>query len=184
MSAIAQLLAAVNTGMAPMPPTPSVLETPMPQSGGKCQHHSYNQSAPTCKGQQPDEEEAVHDEEVMEECPWWKCKEGKALKESWKEAFSKESNLIKVARWVYLKTHQANFEQEGSYDLYSISHQMATSTNLLNAEVYEVQETWGSQKDLKAINWVARTLPKDIHFFGLSHPWSHQRSWASRASIP
>ena len=46
-----------------------------------------------------------------------KCKEGKVLKEPRREAFSKESHIMKVARQVYQRTHQANFEQEGSYDL-------------------------------------------------------------------
>ena len=70
---------------------------------------------------------------------------------------------MKAARWAYQKAHWANFEQEGSYNLPSVFHQMAISTNLLSTKIYEVQETWGGQKDLRA---------------------THQRSWASRASIP
>ena len=81
-----------------------------------------------------------------------------------------EVNIIKVARWVYQKAHQANFEQEGSYDLSSISCQMATSTNLLNAEVYKLQETWGGWKDLRTTNLAARASPKDIHFFQIISP--------------
>ena len=73
-------------------------------------------------------------------------------------------------RWVYQKTHQANFKQEGSYDLSSVFCQMATSTNLLDTEVYEVQESWGSQRDLKTTNQVASTLPKDIHFLQIASP--------------
>ena len=85
----------------------------MSQAGGKCQCHSSDQSAPTPKEPRQDEEEAVDDEEAPEECPCRKCKEGKAMKEPRKEAFSKESNIKKVARWFYQKTHWANFEQEG-----------------------------------------------------------------------
>ena len=66
------------------------------------------------------------------------------MKEPWREAFSKESDVVQVARWAYQKPHQANFEQEGSYDLSSIFCQMAISTNLLSTKVYEVQETWVS----------------------------------------
>ena len=58
-----------------------------------------------------------------------------------REAFSKECDVIKAARWDYQKAHQANFEQEGSYDLSSIFCQMAALSNVLNIEVYEVQET-------------------------------------------
>ena len=77
---------------------------------------------------------------------------------------------MKVARWIYQKAHQANFEQEGLYNLSSIFYQMATSTNLLNSKVYEVQETWVAKKDLRAANWAARASPKDINFFQIISP--------------
>ena len=163
ISATAQLWAVAGTGMAQMPPTPSASETLMLQSGGICQCLSSNQTAPTCKEPQPDKEEVIDDEELTEECPW---KKWKALK----EAFSKESNLIKAARWPYLKTHHANFKQEGSYDLSSIFHQIVASTNLLDAKVFQVQETWDGRRNLKTTNWVARTSPKDILFFWLVLP--------------
>ena len=132
---------------------------------GKCQCCSSQLKCAWSEGPRQDEEEAANDDKAPEECPVRKCKERKALKEPRKEAFSKECGIIKVARQVYQKAHWANFEQEGSYNLSSVFHQMATSTNLLNAEVYEVQETWGGQKDLRTANWVARASPKDIHFF-------------------
>ena len=98
MSATAQLQAIAGRGLVPAPPTPSVLVTPVPQVGEKCWCHSSDQSAPAPKGLRQDEEEATNDDEVPEECLHRKCKEGKALKEPRKEAFFKESNLIKVAR--------------------------------------------------------------------------------------
>ena len=85
--------------------------------------------------------------------------------ESQREAFSKESDIMKVARWVKQKTHWVNFEQEGLYDLSSVFYQMAILSNLLNTKVYEVQKTWGSQKDLGVTNQVAGAFPKCIHFF-------------------
>ena len=33
-----------------------------------------------------------------------------------------------------------------------------------------MQETWGSQKDLKTTNWVAWASPEDIHFFQIILP--------------
>ena len=63
------------------------------------------------------------------------------------------------------EAHQAKFEQEGSYDLSSVFHQMVISTNLLNTKVHEVQETWGGQKNLRTTNQVARASLKDLHFF-------------------
>ena len=135
-----------------------------------------------------DEEETANFDDMPKEHLYRRQKEGrlveKALKEPQREGFSKESDVVKEARQAYQKAHQANFEQEGSYDLSSIFFQMATSTNLPGTEVHEVQESWGGQKDPRATNQVARASPKDIHFSGLSYPQSNQRSWASWASIP
>ena len=116
MSANSQLWAIVGRGLVPTP-TSSVSGTPVLQAGGKHQHCSSNQSASTPEGPRQDGEEAANDEDAPEECPHRRSKEGKALKEPRKGAFSEESNIIKVPRQVYQKTHQANFEQEGSYNL-------------------------------------------------------------------
>ena len=95
-----------------------------------------------------DEEEVADIDDIPKECPHKKQKNGKlvgkALKEPCQEACSKESEVLKVARWAFYKAHQPNFKQEGSYDLSSNFWQLATSTNLLDTEVQEVQESWGS----------------------------------------
>ena len=93
----------------------------------------------------------------------------KALKEPQREAFSKESDMVKVARWAYQKAHHANVEGGIVQSLCSF-HQMATSTNLPGTEVHEVQESCGDQKDLRAIKQAARAFPKDIHFFQIILP--------------
>ena len=170
MSATAWLWAIADRGLVLAPPTWSVLGTPVLQAGGKCQHHSSDQGAPTLRGLRQDEEEAANIGNVPKEWPHRKCKEGKALKEPQREDFSKESNIVKVARQAYQMTHQAIFEQDGSYDLSSIFCQMAISTNLLRTEIYDVQETWGGQKDLTAATQVAKPSPKDIHFFQVILP--------------
>ena len=165
MSAIIQLLAKAGIGLVPIPPTPSVSGTPVPQVSGKCWCHSSDLSAPTPKGLRQDGEDTADDNEMPDK---WSCrtnKEGKALKVPRREAFSKESDIVKAARQVYWKIHWANFEQAGSYNLSSVFHQMATLTNLLDTKVYEVQETWGGWKDLRTANQVAKASPKDIHFF-------------------
>ena len=95
---------------------------------------------------------------------------GKALMEPQREAFSKESDIMTVARQAEQKAHWTNFEEEGSYDLSSIFHQIATSANFLGPEVYEVQASWGGWKDLRAANQVVRASPKDIHFFWIILP--------------
>ena len=45
----------------------------------------------------------------------------RTLREVQQEAFSKDSEVVKVARQTYHKTHRAMFQQEGSYDLTSYS---------------------------------------------------------------
>ena len=120
------------------------------------------------------EEETVESDHTPEECLHRKSQDGrpvaKALKEPCCEAFSKESAVVKVARWAYFKTHWANFEEEGSHDLASIFWDMASSTNLLGTEVHEVQEEWSGQQELKATNKTAKASQKDIHIFRLVMP--------------
>ena len=140
-------------------PSP-VLEMPVPQMGTKYQHHSSNQGVPAPR---QEEEEMVDIDKLPEEHPCHKQKEGrlvaKALKEPCHETFSKESEVVKTARWDYYKAHRSNFEQEGSYDLWTF-WQMATSTNLLGTKIYEVQESWGGRKDLQAANEAAKSSSK------------------------
>ena len=57
------------------------------------------------------------------------------------------------------------FAQEGSYDLTSIFREMAQETNLLNAEIHEVQEVWAGGWELKATNYAAKASQWDIQFF-------------------
>ena len=106
-----------------------MLETPVLQVGIKHQCHSSDQGVPTPR---QDKEEAANFDDLPKEHPHRKQKEGRsvgrALKEPQREAFSKESDIMKVTRQAYQKIHQANFEQEGSNNLSSIFCQMATST--------------------------------------------------------
>ena len=106
------------------------------------------------------------------------------LKENCWEAFSEELELIRAARWDYYNTHWLNYEHEGSYDLSSTFRKMATSANLMGSEVHEVQEAWTSQKDIRATHHVAKTSPKDIHFFRVILPTKYPTSWAWGRSFP
>ena len=129
-------------GPAPAASILSVSEMPAPQGGTKCCHLSSDQGEPTLR---QEEEETEDIDDIPEECLHHKWKEGrptvKTLKQPCWEAFSKELEVMKVARQAYYKAHQPNFEQEGSYDLSSTFQQMATSTNLLGTEIPEVQES-------------------------------------------
>ena len=63
------------------------------------------------------------------------CKQQKpkarTFREAWQEAFSKDSEVVKVAQWTYHKAHNAIFEQEGSYDLTSMFLEMVLYNVLL-----------------------------------------------------
>ena len=115
MSATTQLWAVVDRGLVLVASTPSVLGTPVPQVGIKCWCHSSDQGVPALR---QDEVYVAYFDEMPKEHPHRKQKggrqAGKALKEPQKEAFSKESDIMKAARWAYQKAHWANFEQEGS----------------------------------------------------------------------
>ena len=158
MSATAQLQAVVDGGLATAASIPSVSEMLVPQMGAKCWCHSLDQGVPTPR---QEEEEMADINDLHEECPCHKWKEGrlavKTLKEHYQEAFSKESEVVKLARQAYYKAHWPNFEQEGSYDLFSSFWQMVTSTNLLGTKIHEMQESWGGRKDLWATNWAAKS---------------------------
>ena len=149
MSATSQLWDVADGGLAPAASIISVSEMSVPQVGAKFWHHSLDQGMLILR---QDEEEMADIDDITKEHPHPKQKEGKpvvkALKEPHQEAFSKVTELVKVARQAYYKVHWPNFEQEGSYDLSSIFWQMATSTSLMGTKIHEVQETWGGQKDL------------------------------------
>ena len=118
-----------------------------------------------------EEEEMANINGLPKEHPHHKWKEGrpvaKALKETHQETFSKELEVVWLARWAYFKAHQPNFEQEGSYDLSPTSQQMATSMNLLGTKIHEVPESWvvGRISELPT-----KLLSPDIHFFSVVAP--------------
>ena len=57
------------------------------------------------------------------------------------------------------------FAQEGSYDVTPVFWEMAWETNLLDTEIYEVQEVWTSWWGLKATNHAAKASQRDMQFF-------------------
>ena len=122
----------------------------------------------------PEEEETMELDDTPKEQPHWKWKEGRPavrpLKENQWEAFSNESEPLRGARQTYYKAHQPSYEQEGSYNLSSTFQEMATFANLIGTKVHEVQQAWTGQKDLRAAHHVAKTSPKDIHFFRIVLP--------------
>ena len=91
------------------------------------------------------------------------------LKENCQEAFCQDSNLVWVTRQRYCEANCPTFDQKGSHDLSGLFQEMVTCTNLLDSEIYEIQEVWTGQKDLQYTNDALKSLPKGLQFF---HPVS------------
>ena len=108
----------------------------------------------------------------------------KLLKESCREAFSKDSKVIKVAWQAYHPSHKGMLQQERSYDLTPIFWEMAWETNLLNTEIYEVQGGWTGWQGLKATNHTAKASQRDLQFFCMVTPTESPNIMGLRAFTP
>ena len=71
----------------------------------------------------------------QEDPPWYKV-----LKQSYSEAFSWDTSLVRKARKEYFKKHSPNFTMDGMHDLSEVFRHMAESTKLLGSAIYEIQE--------------------------------------------
>ena len=110
-----------------------------------------------------------------------KQREGKflmGLKESCQEAFCWDSDLVQVTRQMYFKAHCPTFNQEGSHDLSGLFQQMVACADLLDSEIYEIQEVWTSQRDLQYANDALKSSLKGLQF---SIPCPLQNCWKSWA---
>ena len=103
-----------DRGSVQVPPTTSASGTPVLQADTKHHCHSSEQGVHT-PGQ--DEGELAYIDDIPKECPHKKQKDGRlagrALKEPQREAFSKELDVVKVARQAYQKAHRANSNRKG-----------------------------------------------------------------------
>ena len=154
--AISPQLSTAMGESAPATPHPTVLVVPIP----KWQHHSSG-------------EEATGPATLAKEPTYLKWKEGKSLmglKENHQEAFCWDTNLVQVTRETYFEAHHPTFDKEGSHNLYSLFWEMITSANLLESEIYEIQQVWTRWKDLRYAHHAMRSLPKGLSFFHLVSP--------------
>ena len=71
---------------------------------------------------------------------------------------------------MYTEVHCPTFDQEGSHDLSSLFQEMITSAYLLGSEIYEVQEVWAGQRELRFANHTMSSMPKGLQFFCLVSP--------------
>ena len=104
-----------------------------------------------------------------DEPPHLKWKEGTffmaSLKGDQQEAFAKDSLLVQKAMEDYFKAHHPHFNHETLQDLSNLFQDMIMSTDLLNSEIFKIQEKWTRQEDLQATNDPSKALPKGLQFF-------------------
>ena len=80
----------------------------------------------------------------------------KALTGSQWEAFARDSNVVRKVREEHYKTNHPHFNHKTSRNLTDIFHDMIKSTSLLGSQIYEIQEVWEGQSELRYANYVLR----------------------------
>ena len=98
------------------------------------------------------------------------------------EDFAKDSHLVQWASEDYFKAHHPHFNYKTSWDLSHLFQDMIISTNLLNSDIFEIQENWTRWEDLQATNNTLKALLKGIWFFWTILPMKSPKSWVWRIS--
>ena len=101
----------------------------------------------------------------QETSPWFKT-----LKTSHAKAFSRESDMVKEARWEFFSKHSYNFTTDGNHNLFRPFRWLAASANLLGNFIHEIQASWIGPKELKQENYALRSLPKGLKFLCMVPP--------------
>ena len=141
----------------PAPATPHLTASVVPASKWQCH---------------PSGEEAARSATPTKEPTHQKWKEENflmGLKESCQETFCQDSNLDCITRQRYFEAHHPTFDQEGSHDLSGPLWEMITSVDLLDSEIYKIQEVSTGWKDLQYAKHALKSFPKGLQFF---HPMS------------
>ena len=97
----------------------------------------------------------------------------RALTGSQREAFTRDSDLVRKAREEHYKTNCPHYNHETSHDLMNIFWGMIMSAGLLSSQIYEIQEVWEGKSELQYTNDMLRALPIGLWFF---HPISPSES--------
>ena len=86
------------------------------------------------------------------------------------EAFTKDSYLVQQAREDYFKAHHPHFNCKTSQDLSNLFQDMIISADLLDYEIFKIQEKWTRWEDLQATNDTLKALLKGLQFFWAISP--------------
>ena len=95
-----------------------------------------------------------------QEAPIWHA----SLKPSHAEAFNRDSDIIKEARFHFFSKHSCNWANDGNNDLSNVFKGLAESTHLLGEAIYEIQLSWTRTEELKQANYALESLPKGLRF--------------------
>ena len=142
---------------------PTVSDMPAPPSRIKWQCHSSDWEVTMPR---PEEEEAVGLDITPEEWPCQRQKDGKhpvrLLKESCHKSSGKTLKLSDQLGGHISKHTTLTMTMKGPMTSPMPSRRWPP---LLGSDIHEVQQVWTGQKDLQVAHCVAKSSPKDIHFF-------------------
>ena len=80
-----------------------------------------------------------------QEAPIWLT----SLKPSHAEAFNRDSDIVKEARFHFFSKHSCDWDNDGTNDLSNVFKGLAESTSLLGEAIYEIQLSWTRPEELK-----------------------------------
>ena len=108
------------------------------------------------------------------EPPQWRWREEDPLSEilrgACREAFSKDSDLVKHIRWTYFRAHLLVFLKEVIHDLADIFGEMTKMLVLMGSEIHPIQDQWQGKKELHVANHVAKGSTKNLCYFWVVSP--------------
>ena len=80
------------------------------------------------------------------------------------DAFSQDSDLVKVARAHYFTTHPWDWTRGNTEDLCNMFKGLTQEAGLLGESIFEIQQSWKGPEHLKQANYVFQTQPKGLKF--------------------
>ena len=94
------------------------------------------------------------------EIPHWVT----TLKPNHAMVFSRDSDMVKVARREYFSKQSYDFTLDGTHDLSGTFKHLAARAGLLGTSICETQSPWTGPQELKQANYVLLSLPMGLKF--------------------
>ena len=163
-----------------IPPTMAPKQSPKP----KRQHPSPDpmESMPV-GGATPKATSGGPPSPKRQEIPHW----FRTLKPNCAEAFSQDSNMVREARREYFSKHSFHFTSDSTHDLSRTFKHLAIKAGLLGTSIYEMQSPRAGPEELKQVNYILISLPKELKLLQAVPSQNLLRSWGlwvSMAQMP